>query len=69
MLCWMMSGPGVLVWVGLGSGWSSDVCSSDLDFCIQYLAMGRGHVTGHDNEVVDSNGGDAHEQELQCGGG
>ena len=40
-----------------------------LDFRVQYLAMGRGRVAGHDDKVVDLNGGDAHEQELRCRGG
>ena len=49
-----------------GVGW--DVASVSrslrrLDFRVWYLAMGRGCVVGCDDEAVDSNGGDAHEQE------
>ena len=32
-----------------------------LDFHVQYLAMGRGHVTGCNGEAVDSDSGDADE--------
>ena len=55
-----------------GVGWDGASASGSLcrlDFHVWYLAMGRGCVTGRDDEVVDSNGGDAHEQELRCGGG
>ena len=50
-----------------GASASGSLCR--LDFHVWYLAMGRGRVTGCDDEAVDSNGGDAHEQELQCRGG
>ena len=55
-----------------GVGWdgaSAGGSLRQLNFCVRYLAMGRGRVVGRDNEMVDSNGGDAHEQESQCGGG
>ena len=47
-------------------GWDRASASRSLhqlDFHVQYLARGRGHVAGHDDEAVDSNGGDVHEQE------
>ena len=47
-----------------GVGWDGASASGSLrrlDFCVRYLVIGRGHVVGHDGEVVDSNGGDAHE--------
>ena len=53
-------------------GWDRASASGSLhrlDFCIRYLAMGRGRVAGCDDKAVDSNGGDAHKQESRCGGG
>ena len=50
-----------------GVGWDRASASGSLrrlDFRVRYLAMGRGRVVGHDDKAVDSNGGDAHEQEL-----
>ena len=50
-----------------GVGWDGVSASGSLcrlDFRVRYLVRGRGRVAGHDDEVVDSNGGDAHEQEL-----
>ena len=47
-----------------GVGWDMASASGSLcqlDFHVRYLAIGRGHVVGHDGEVVDLNGGDAHE--------
>ena len=55
-----------------GVGWDGASASGSLhrlDFHIWYLAMGRARVVGRDDEAVDSNGGDAHEQESRCGGG
>ena len=55
-----------------GVGWNGASASGllcRLDFRVRYLAMGRGCVAGRDDEAVDSNGGDAHEQELRCRGG
>ena len=55
-----------------GVGWDGASASRSLhrlDFRVRYLAIGRGRVMGRDNEVVDSSGGDAHEQESQRGGG
>ena len=55
-----------------GVGWDGASASGSLcqlDFCVRYLVMGRGRVAGRDDEAVDSNGGDAHEQESRCGGG
>ena len=55
-----------------GVGWDGASVSGSLcrlDFRIQYLARGGGCVAGHDDEAVDSNGGDVHRQESQCGGG
>ena len=52
-----------------GLGWDRASASGllrQLDFRIWYLAMGRGHVAGHNDEAVDSNGGDAHEPESRC---
>ena len=46
-----------------GASVSGSLCQ--LDFHVRYLAIGRGHVTGHDGEAVDSDGGDAHEWESQ----
>ena len=49
-----------------GVGWDEASVSGSLhrlDFRVQYLAMDRGHVTGCNNEVVDSNREDVHEQE------
>ena len=46
-----------------GVGWDGASASGSLcrlDFCIRYLAIGRGRVMGCDGEAVDSNGGDAH---------
>ena len=31
-----------------------------LDFRVRYLAIGRGRVTGHNGEAVDSDEGDRH---------
>ena len=53
-------------------GWDRASVSGSLrrlDFRVQYLARGRGHVTGHNDEAVDSKRGDVHEQESRCGGG
>ena len=50
-----------------GASASGSLCR--LNFHVRYLVMGRGCVMGHDDEAVDSNGGDAHEQESRCGGG
>ena len=53
-------------------GWDEASASRllcQLDFRVWYLARGRGHVAGRDNEVVDSNGGDVCRQESRCGGG
>ena len=55
-----------------GVGWDGASASGSLrrlDFRIRYLARGRGHVVGRDNEAVNSNGGDVHGQESQCRGG
>ena len=55
-----------------GVGWDGASASGSLrrlDFHVQYLARGRGRIAGHDDEVVDLNGGDVHEQESRCGGG
>ena len=55
-----------------GVGWDRASASRllcRLNFHIRYLARGRGCVAGRDDEAVDSNGGDVHEQESQCGGG
>ena len=55
-----------------GVGWDGASVSGllrRLNFCVQYLARGRGRVAGCDNEAVDSNGGDVHEQGSRCGGG
>ena len=55
-----------------GVGWDGASASRllrRLDFRVRYLVMGRGRVAGRDDKAVDSNGGDAHEQESQCGGG
>ena len=55
-----------------GVGWDRASVSGSLhqlDFRIQYLARGRGHVAGHDDKAVDLNGGDVHGQESRCGGG
>ena len=50
-------GVGVLV-----SGVGGDGASvRQLDFRVQYLAIGRGRVTGRDSKAVDLDGGDAHE--------
>ena len=46
---------------------SGSLCQ--LNFRVWYLVIGRGRAVGHDNEAVDSNGGDAHERESQHGGG
>ena len=49
-----------------GVGWDGASVSGSLcrlNFRIWYLAMGRGRVAGCDDEVVDSNRGDAHKQE------
>ena len=61
--------PGFRFGVGVlesGVGWDRASASRSLrrlDFRIWHLAMGRGRVAGYNDKVVDSNGGDAHEQE------
>ena len=67
--------PGFRFGVGVpesGVGWDQASVSGSLrrlDFHVRYLARGRGHVVGRDDEAVDSNGGDVHEQESRCRGG
>ena len=46
--------------VGL-DGASASGLLHQLDFCVQYLAMGGGHVAGCNGEAVDSDKGDRHE--------
>ena len=73
-LCYVLSrgtsGPGI--WVrsqssgvrgGVGCGFSEWVAALTR-LSRPVLVMGRGCVVGCDDEAVDSNGGDAHEQEL-----
>ena len=49
-----------------GVGWDGASASGSLhrlNFHVWYLARGRGRIAGHDDKVVDSNGGDVHGQE------
>ena len=66
--------PGIGCGVGVPEsrvGWDGASVSGSLrrlEFRVQHLAMGRGRVAGCDDKTVDSNRGDAHEQESRCGG-
>ena len=46
--------------VGL-DGASASRLLRQLNFCVQYLAIGGGHIAGCDSEAVDSDEGDRHE--------
>ena len=46
--------------VGL-DGASASGLLHQLDFCVRYLAIGRGRIAGRNGEAVDSDEGDGHE--------